>query len=121
MNTVLVVGAAGRIGRAVVDELLRLGRPVRALVRRPPPTSFPPGVEVVVGDLTDPDSLTPALAGVEAVFLVWADGPATVSAVASSPGTRVNPNGCAWRTDDAEPDRRRSMAAQSHGGAARQH
>ena len=39
---VLVVGASGRVGRAVVTELLRLGRPVRALVRRPPPTPFPP-------------------------------------------------------------------------------
>ena len=78
---VLVVGASGRVGRAVVGELLRLGRPVRALVRRPPTTAFPAGVEIVVGDLTDPDSLTPALAGVEAVFLVWAAGPATVSAV----------------------------------------
>jgi uncharacterized protein YbjT (DUF2867 family) len=45
---------------------------VRALVRRPPPTVFADGVEVVAGDLTEPDSLTPALAGVEAVFLVWA-------------------------------------------------
>ena len=78
---VLVVGASGRVGRAVVGELLRLGRPVRALVRRPPPTPLPPGVEVVVGDLTEPDSLPPALAGVEAAFLVWAAGPATVSAV----------------------------------------
>jgi uncharacterized protein YbjT (DUF2867 family) len=78
---VLVVGASGRIGPAVIGELLQLGRPVRALVRRPPPTPFPPGVEVVVGDLTDPDSLAPALAGVEAVFLVWAAGPATVSDV----------------------------------------
>jgi uncharacterized protein YbjT (DUF2867 family) len=78
---VLVVGASGRVGRAVVTELLRVGRPVRALVRRPPPTPLPPGVEVVIGDLTQPDSLTPALAGVEAVFLVWAAGPATGSAV----------------------------------------
>lgn len=67
---VLVIGASSRIGRAVVTELRRLGRPVRALVHQPPPTPFPPEVEVVVGDLTDPASLTPALAGVEAVFLV---------------------------------------------------
>jgi uncharacterized protein YbjT (DUF2867 family) len=78
---VLVIGASGRVGRAVVGELRRFGRPVRALVRRPPLTTTPPGVAVVVGDLTDPDSLTPALAGVEAVFLVRAAGPATVSAV----------------------------------------
>jgi nucleoside-diphosphate-sugar epimerase len=79
--SVLVVGASGRVGRTVVTELLRLGRPVRALVRRPPPTAFPAGVEVIIADLTDPDSLKPALAGVEAVFLVWAAGPATVSDV----------------------------------------
>ena len=78
---VLVVRATGRIGRAVIADLLHSRRPVRALVRRPPPTAFPPDVEVVVGDLTEPDSLTPALAGVEAVCLVWAAGPVTVSAV----------------------------------------
>lgn len=78
---VLVVGASGRVGRAVVGELRRLGRPVRALVRRPPTTPIAAGVEIVVGDLTEPDSLTPALAGVDTVFLVWATGPATVPAV----------------------------------------
>jgi uncharacterized protein YbjT (DUF2867 family) len=39
---VLIVGASGRVGRAVVAELLRLGRPVRVLVRRPSPMPFPP-------------------------------------------------------------------------------
>ena len=62
----LVVGA---YRPTVIAEVHRLGRPVCALERRPPPMPFPPGVEVVVGDLTDPDSLVPALAGVEAVFL----------------------------------------------------
>jgi len=78
---VLVIGATGRVGRAVVGELRRLGRPVRALVRRPPTTPFASGVEVVVGDLTEPDSLAPALGGVDAAFVVWATGPATVPAV----------------------------------------
>jgi uncharacterized protein YbjT (DUF2867 family) len=78
---VLVIGATGRVGRSVVGELHRLGRPVRALVRRPPATPFPAGIEVVAGDLTEPDSLAPALDGVGVVFLVWATGPATVSAV----------------------------------------
>jgi uncharacterized protein YbjT (DUF2867 family) len=77
----LVIGATGRVGRAVVDELCRLGQPVRALVRRPPTTPFASGVEVVVGDLTEPDSLAPAVAGVDAAFVVWATGPATVPAV----------------------------------------
>ncbi|QNP74801.1 saccharopine dehydrogenase NADP-binding domain-containing protein [Streptomyces roseirectus] len=51
-----VVGAAGAVGRAVLDELLRLGvGPVRAGVRRPPQRALPAGVElwpdpVEVGD-----------------------------------------------------------------------
>ncbi|MFI5227893.1 MAG: NAD(P)H-binding protein [Gemmatimonadales bacterium] len=78
---VLVIGASGRAGRAVVSELRRLGRPVRALARRSASPPFAPDVETVIGDLTDPDSLTPALAGIDAAFLVWATGPATVPAV----------------------------------------
>ena len=77
----LVIGATGRVGRAVVDELSRRGRPVRALVRRLPTTPVASGVAVVVGDLTEPDSLATAVAGVDAAFVVWATGPATVPAV----------------------------------------
>src|SRR5262249_11485983 len=78
---VLVVGAAGRVGRAVVGELQRRGRPVRALVRRTPPMPFAAGVEVVVADLTEPDSLAPALDGVDGVVLGWAAGPVAGPAV----------------------------------------
>ncbi|QOV33342.1 saccharopine dehydrogenase NADP-binding domain-containing protein [Streptomyces ferrugineus] len=42
-----VVGAAGAVGRAVVEELLRLGvGPVRAAVRRPPGRALPSGAEL---------------------------------------------------------------------------
>jgi hypothetical protein len=51
-DVVLVAGATGRIGRLVVDELLRAGASVRALTRRPKEASLPVGVEVVVGDFT---------------------------------------------------------------------
>ena len=68
---VLVTGATGRIGSMVVDRLLEAGVPVRALTRRPDEAALPPGVEVVGGDLTVPESLEPALKGVSAVFLVW--------------------------------------------------
>jgi uncharacterized protein YbjT (DUF2867 family) len=74
---VLVTGATGRIGRQVVDELLRAGASVRALTRQPGQAALPAGVEVVAGDFTVPESLDPALDGVTAVFLVW---PATVAA-----------------------------------------
>jgi uncharacterized protein YbjT (DUF2867 family) len=78
---VLVTGATGRVGRLVVDELLRAGVPVRALTRRPEQAALPAGVEVVAGDLTIPASLDPALDGAESVFLVWTAAAATAPAV----------------------------------------
>lgn len=80
-GTVLVVGATGRVGRLVVDELLRGGVPVRALTRRPEVAALPAGAEVVAGDLTAPESLDAALDGAAAVFLVWTAAVATAAAV----------------------------------------
>ncbi len=70
-RTILVTGATGRVGRLVVDELVRLGLRVRALTRRPERAILPAGTEIVGGDFTDPASLDAALEGIEAVFLVW--------------------------------------------------
>ncbi len=82
MPPVLVVGATGRVGRLVVDELIAADVPVRGLTRKPVGASaLPPIVVVVTGDRTSPDSLDAALDGVGSVFLVWATGPATVAAV----------------------------------------
>ena len=78
---VLVTGATGRVGRLVVDELLRAGVRVRALTRRPERAVLPAGAEVVAGDLTVPASLDAALHGVNAVFLVWTAPTATAAAV----------------------------------------
>ncbi|MFD7297511.1 NAD(P)H-binding protein [Streptomyces sp. NPDC059897] len=80
-HPVLVTGATGRIGRAVVDELLAAGVPVRALTRDPAAAKLPDGVEVVAGDFADPASLDPALRGVRSVFLLWTAPPATAEAV----------------------------------------
>jgi uncharacterized protein YbjT (DUF2867 family) len=75
-DVVLVTGATGRVGRLVVDELLRAGASVRALTRRPEQAALPAGVEVVAGDFTAPASLDAALEGAAAVFLVWTAAPA---------------------------------------------
>src|SRR5580693_4155888 len=84
---VLVTGASGRVGRAVVDSLIAAGVPVRALTRRPEATALPANVEVVTGDLTVPESLDAALRDVGAVFLVWtvplASAPAVVERLAA--------------------------------------
>ena len=57
--TVLVVGATGSIGRLVVDEAIRQGHAIRALVRDPGKADqLPPEAQVVVGDLTRPETLS---------------------------------------------------------------
>ena len=68
--TILVTGASGAIGRQVVQQLVDRGATVRALVRDPSKTNFPPGVEVVQGDLLEVASLRRALAGVSTLFLL---------------------------------------------------
>ncbi|MER7704102.1 condensation domain-containing protein [Kitasatospora sp. NPDC097605] len=68
-GTVLLTGATGGVGAAVLQELLAQGRPVRALAR---PESAHlvagVGVEVAEGDLADPDSLRRAVEGVDTVI-----------------------------------------------------
>jgi uncharacterized protein YbjT (DUF2867 family) len=87
---VLVTGATGRVGRAVVDLLLDAGVPVRALTRRSEATATPRAdVDVVTGDLTVPESLDAGLRGVGAVFLVWTAPPTTAPAVVERLATHV--------------------------------
>jgi dihydroflavonol-4-reductase len=73
--TTLLTGATGFVGSAVLRELVRAGRPVRALVRPGSDRRNLDGVqvEIVDGDLTDPASLEHAVKGCEALFHVAAD------------------------------------------------
>jgi uncharacterized protein YbjT (DUF2867 family) len=68
--TILVTGATGTVGRNVVEQLVKRGASVRALVRDPAKAGLPAGVEVVKGDLLDVDALRAALAGVSTLFLL---------------------------------------------------
>ncbi len=86
MTRVLVTGATGNIGGAVVSQLLATECRIRALTRNPAAAAFPPGVEVAGGDLADADAFGQCLDGVDAVFLVWtapiAAAPAAVERIA---------------------------------------
>jgi uncharacterized protein YbjT (DUF2867 family) len=73
--TILVTGATGQVGRQVIDQLVKRGAAVRALVRDPAKADFPAGVNVVQGDLLDPDSLRSAFKGVSTLFLLNAVAP----------------------------------------------
>jgi uncharacterized protein YbjT (DUF2867 family) len=71
---ILVTGATGTNGSAVVERLAATGVRVRAMVRDPARAAdlrFP-SVEVVRGDLDEPGSLGPALADVSHAFYVAA-------------------------------------------------
>lgn len=69
-ETVLVAGATGRTGTAVVGQLLAEGYSVRALVRDPVKAraAFGDKVNYFTGDVTDPATLTPAMQGADAVI-----------------------------------------------------
>ena len=66
---VLVTGGTGAIGPVLVRRLVEKNYQVRVLVRQPPRQGLlPPAVELAAGDITDPASLEPAMAGVDRVF-----------------------------------------------------
>jgi uncharacterized protein YbjT (DUF2867 family) len=80
-KTVLVTGATGRQGRAVIRHMLRNEWKLRALTRNPNAPAAQEltrqGVEVVQGDLEDPASLERAAGGVYGVYSVqdfWSVG-----------------------------------------------
>jgi dihydroflavonol-4-reductase len=71
----MVTGATGFVGAAVARALIAAGWQVRALVRAGSDRSNlqPLAVDLVEGDLADPDSLERALEGCEGLFHVAAD------------------------------------------------
>ena len=121
--TVLVTGGTGFIGPHVVHALRTRDTPVRALVRDPVHagrlTAW--GVDLAVGDVTDPASLGTACEGVDAVIhlvaiikgapadfeRVMADGTRNVVAAAQEAGVRrfvlASALGLDERTKDAVP------------------
>jgi uncharacterized protein YbjT (DUF2867 family) len=69
---ILVTGATGLVGGAVVRQLAAQGVPVRALVRSPEKAAAlaGPTVETVVGDFDRPETLGPALKRVTRALLI---------------------------------------------------
>lgn len=75
---ILVIGATGTSGRALLDRLGDLGVAARALVRpgrAGPGPDLPDGTERVTGDAGDARALAAALDGVTQVFLAMGNGP----------------------------------------------
>jgi nucleoside-diphosphate-sugar epimerase/predicted dehydrogenase len=94
---VLVTGASGFLGRALVKRLREQGGAVRVLVRRPVRIwDGDPGVHVVYGDLADPAAIQRAVEGVEIVYHAGAAmrGGAEDFRVATVGGTRAVVEAC---------------------------
>ncbi len=74
---ILVTGATGNTGSALVPALLESGEDVRVFVRdeaKAQPLKDL-GAEVVVGDLDQPDTIAPAVVGVDKIYLCTWNGP----------------------------------------------
>jgi uncharacterized protein YbjT (DUF2867 family) len=86
IQSVVITGATGNVGRPLVAELAETGIEVRAITRHPGTADFPPGV-------TPFDSALAAMAGVDAVFLnaraLGDDMAATVAAARAAGVTRL--------------------------------
>lgn len=86
---IVVIGATGNVGRALVRRLDDAGRQVTAVARRIRPSDVPHGVNAVAADLADIDSLGAAFAGADALFLLVAgDDPLRIVGRAKQAGVR---------------------------------
>jgi uncharacterized protein YbjT (DUF2867 family) len=76
---ILVTGASGQVGRNVLEEVLKTGKPVKAMYRSAKDArSTPAGVESVIADFADKATLTKALAGIDTIYLVCSPIPQLV-------------------------------------------
>jgi uncharacterized protein YbjT (DUF2867 family) len=71
---ILLTGATGTVGSFLLDQLVSASANIRALVRNEGKAARlrERGVEVVIADLSQPETLPPALDGVARVFLLTA-------------------------------------------------
>jgi uncharacterized protein YbjT (DUF2867 family) len=80
-----VTGATGRTGGAAIDELLKMGKSVRAYVRSESENAEAlrkRGVDIAIGDFTDLDKIRAAMEGVKAAYFLYPLAPGIVQAAA---------------------------------------
>ncbi|MPV57476.1 NmrA family transcriptional regulator [Burkholderia sp. HI2761] len=84
-TSILVSGATGRTGGAAIDELLQMGKRVRAYVRSDDERAAAlraRGVEIAVGDFTDIDAIRAAMEGASAAYFLHPIAPGILGAAA---------------------------------------
>jgi len=76
---ILIAGATGTVGRAVLDEVRKTKSPAKAMYRSADDAKkAPEGVPSVIADFADKASMRRALEGVETIFLVCSPVPQLV-------------------------------------------
>jgi uncharacterized protein YbjT (DUF2867 family) len=88
---ILVTGAAGYVGNNLVRRLVQAGKPVRAMVHSRAKAEarladIRDKVDIVAGDVMRPETLVPALAGVNAVAH-WPPSPSSTGRTPTSGST----------------------------------
>ncbi len=82
---ILVSGATGRTGGAAVDELLKMGKRVRAYVRKDSEKAAglrARGVDIAFGDFTDIDAIRAAMEGIRSAYFLHPIAPGIIGAAA---------------------------------------
>ena len=82
---ILVSGATGRTGGTAIDELLRMGKCVRAYVRADDDRAAElrhRGVDIAVGDFTDIDQIRAAMEGIRSAYFLHPIAPGIIGAAA---------------------------------------
>lgn len=84
-SSILVSGATGRTGGAAINELLQMGKRVRAYVRSDDDRAAAlraRGVDIAVGDFTDIDAIRAAMEGISAAYFLHPISPGILGAAA---------------------------------------
>jgi NAD(P)H dehydrogenase (quinone) len=84
-SEVLVSGATGRTGGAAIEELLKMGKRVRAYVRSDDDRAAAlrqRGVDIAVGDFTDIDQIRAAMEGIRSAYFLHPIAPGIIGAAA---------------------------------------
>jgi NAD(P)H dehydrogenase (quinone) len=82
---ILVSGATGRTGGAAIDELLRMGKRVRAYVRSDDARAAAlreHGIDIAIGDFTAIDDIRAAMDGVKSAYFLYPIAPGIIGAAA---------------------------------------
>lgn len=82
---ILVSGATGRTGGTAIDELLKVGKRVRAYVRTDDDRAAElrrRGVDIAVGDFTDIDQIRAAMEGIRSAYFLHPIAPGIIGAAA---------------------------------------